>query len=414
MSRTKVAVPLLTLGYGLSAFANFLLSVVTGRRLGPAALGDFALAVAMSRIFYSATDLGLAAHLTRILARNRGAAQHFTSLFATFRILLLPAAVLVVAVEGVQHASVVPFAAIALALGMVSLQQIFESLLLSHDRQTDVAALTIFTSIVVSTASIVWFEAGTSLLGFSVGYALATATSVAAWALWTRRRLEVWPRMAINFPELRAELGRSWPIGASSLLGIAALRAPVLALGWFGSAADVGAFSAVDMFVTAAAILQAAVTSATFPKLAATFRKDPARFRQVFWLSNVLLACVGVAIATSLALFGVPLIHAVFHAKSFGTTSELVRVIAWSTPCLLLVHHNIMIFAASDRERSNVRLMAVWFAIIALFQITLIPAFGLRGAAWGVLLGRLVGLVALCVAIAAARLHRGTDADVAT
>ena len=195
------------------------------------------------------------------------------------------------------------------------------------------------------------------------------------------------------------------------LLGIAALRAPILTLGEFGTSADVGAFSAVDMFVTAAAIMQAAVSSATYPKLAESFRKDPKRFRRLFWASNLALALVGLFTAGFLSLFGVKIIATIFAGKGFQGTAGLIRVIAWSSPCLLLAHHNIMVFAAADNERRNLRLMAAWFIVIAGCQLALVPTYGLLGAAWGVLLGRMIGVGVLVAAIAGTRLHRGGSDD---
>jgi O-antigen/teichoic acid export membrane protein len=407
VSRFKSSIPLLALAYGLAAGANFLLSVLVGRRLGAAALGNFALAVALSRIFYAATDLGVSAHLTRAISRDRSLAQPYTSLFTGFRLSLIPIAVVLVTTVGLSRGETFTFGPIAIALGCVSLQSLFESVLLAHDRQTETASLTIFTSALVATGSMGWFFAGDSLLEFSFVYAAVSFGSIAAWAYWTGRRVAVWPRPKLDGKALAAQLRRSWPIGVSNLLGLSALRAPILVLGWFGTSADVGTFSAIDMFVTAAAILQTAVSNATYPKLAASYRKDPDRYRRLFWGSNLALAAVGVLTAIFLMLFGAPIISIVFASKGFRATAALVRVIAWSAPCLLLVHHNIVIFAAADHERSNVRLMIGWFAVIATFQLALVPTHGLTGAAWGVLLGRLVGLGVLGAAIAASGIHRG-------
>jgi hypothetical protein len=57
----------------------------------------------------------------------------------------------------------------------------------------------------------------------------------------------------------------------------------------------------------------------------------------------------------------------------------------------------------------NLRLMAVWFVIVAGLQLTFVPTYGLQGAAWGLLLGRALGLVALAGAVLASSIHKGGE-----
>ncbi|HET9624035.1 MAG TPA: hypothetical protein VFP84_21835, partial [Kofleriaceae bacterium] len=83
---------LLALAYGGSAAANLLLSVVVGRRLGAAALGHFALAVAVARVCYAASDLGIATHLTRLVSRDRARAGAETARCVVLRAAIVPLA----------------------------------------------------------------------------------------------------------------------------------------------------------------------------------------------------------------------------------------------------------------------------------------------------------------------------------
>ena len=74
-----------------------------------------------------------------------------------------------------------------------------------------------------------------------------------------------------------------------------------------------------------------------------------------------------------------------------GDGARVLPITAWSVPCLLLVQHNILVFAAANRERLNLVVMSVFFAITAGFQLALVPTYGVVGAAWGLLGSRLVG-----------------------
>jgi O-antigen/teichoic acid export membrane protein len=200
---------------------------------------------------------------------------------------------------------------------------------------------------------------------------------------------------------------RSWPIGVSFLFSNAALRFPVLVLGVFGTKEDVGAFAAVDMFVTAGTILQSAVTNTMYPRLAASYRHEPRKFSTLLWTSNALLFGIGLVMALGLAFLGETVIASIFPGRDFARMVDVIPIIAWSTPILLLVHHNIFIFAAADKERSNLRFMAFWCCAIGVAQLILVPRYGLSGAAWGLLVGRLVGMAALVVTVRALAIHRG-------
>jgi O-antigen/teichoic acid export membrane protein len=152
------------------------------------------------------------------------------------------------------------------------------------------------------------------------------------------------------------------------------------------------------------------VSSATFPSLAASYGTDPARFRRLFVMSNVALGLLGVAIAVFLAFAGAPLIAYVFPGKDFTQVGELMPIVAWSTPALLLVHHNVYMFAAANKEDANLRVMGLWFVIITVLQLAIVPSHGVVGAAWALLLARTIGLCLLAVAVVMGGTHRGGKA----
>lgn len=405
------SIPLLAIAYGIAAGASFLLSVTIGRALGVVALGSFALAVAVARIFYAVTDLGVPAHMTKVLSRDRTMGAEYLSLFVVFRASLIPVASVLTASVAVARGDgrdeIVLFGLVAIALGLVTLQGLYEAILLAHEHQQWVATLTVLGSACVAAGALLWFWCRGTLVEFGLVYAAAMAIGNAAWAYWTGTRMHLWPRRLFDSARIKIELSRSWPIGISMFLGIASLKSPVLVLGVFGTSEDVGAFAAVDMFVTASAILQAAVTSATFPRLASSFRTDPPGWRSAYWGSNAALAVAGLGIGLFLTLFGGTVISMVFPGKDFARITTLMPIVGWSAPSLLLVHHNILIFAAADKERMNLRLMAIWFIIVATFQLALVPSYGVVGAAWGVLVGRMLGLVVISLAAVSAAIPQG-------
>jgi O-antigen/teichoic acid export membrane protein len=303
------------------------------------------------------------------------------------------AAIAVAHGEGASTA--IAFALVALALGLVTIQGIYEAVLLALAQRRLVAILTAASSAVVMAACGVWWLAGEQLVALAGGYAAAVLLGVVVWARHSRGHAPLAITLKIDLASTARELRTCWPIGASAALAIAALRAPVLVLGALAQPRDVGTFVAIDTFVTAAGILQAAVTNTSFARLAASFRTDRAAFRSILWRSNAVLAAVGIATALVITLWGGRLASTLFSGRDFDRVGDIAPIIAWSAPALLLVHHNIYVFAAADSERANLALMLVWFAALVGAQLLLVPAYGITGAAWGLLIGRGVGLVAL-------------------
>lgn len=388
---------LLALAYGASAAANLLLSVVVGRRLGAVALGHFALAVAVARVCYAASDFGIATHLTRAVARDPACAGAQTSGWLAVRAAVVPLAMsiaIAVAHDGGVRIAIAS-ALVALALGLVTIQGIYEAALLALARRRLVASLNAVSAAAVMAACAVWWIAGDDLVAFTAGYAAAALLGVAVWARLSRQDVGLGFHLRIDLASTASALRTCWPVGASTVLAIAALRAPVLVLGAFARPGDVGTFVAIDTFVTAAGILQVAVTNSSFPRLAASFRTDRALFRSLLWRSNAVLAAIGIATALGVMLWGASLAQLLFSGRDFARVREVAPIIAWSAPALVLVHHNIYVFAAADSERRNLEVMLVWFALLSAAQLLLVPSYGITGAAWGLLIGRMAGLGAL-------------------
>jgi O-antigen/teichoic acid export membrane protein len=410
-SRSRIAIlgiPILALSYGLWAIAFFVVNLTLGRKLGAATLGVYAIANSSARIFFAATDLGLTSHLTRALARDRGDGQRLTSLIASFRLALFPAAALFAAVVAlVRGAPIATYILIVVAQGLLTLHSLYESVVQAYERPLAAGVLHLSAAAFVICGCLIAIGWSEGLQTFMVINLASLAGGLIVWRGWTQRHLRIAPSWSLERHALSREVRQAWPIGLSFVLSNLALRTPIFVLATFGRDADVGAFAAVDMFIGAATIVQAAITNATYPKLSAAFGKEPSTFRRLFLRSNASLCLLGLLIATVLAFGGHTVVRLLLPDKDFEAIDVLMPIAAWSTPILLLVHHNILLFAAANRERLNIAFMAAWWASIAFAQFLLVPTFGLVGAAWALLLGRTLGLVVLVFVVIITGLHRG-------
>lgn len=379
------------------ALANLLITLTIGRTLGALVLGIYAFSAATARIVYAISDLGIGTHLKRTIARNPTLAPSHTNLFITFRILIMPLAVVVVAGSGVamgySHMGVI--FTIAAAFGLNEVGKIHEALFIARLR----VYLVFLTRMVYATSLIsgclLWYYLGGDFLGIC-------QVIFVAWFLnlicnWVSGRISegFWPYPSWNTKLFLQNIIHSIPIGASTVLAIATVRCPVLFLSWFRGPEETGQYAAVEMFVFATTMMQTAVSNVSYPVLSRSFGTIPNLYRQTFIRSNITLLSCGLAFAICFTFWGGDIVRFVFPHKDYSGLDTVACILGWATPLLLLIHHNIFVFAASHQERVNTLLMCFGLAMVVTFEWILVPHWGLIGAALGVSLGRLLGLAAI-------------------
>ncbi len=408
--RRFASAALLIVCYGLGAVATAVSSIAIGRFLGAAALGVYSFAVSTSRIAHAGLELGLNTHFTRLVARDRGQAEARGSLFVTARALMVPVVVGATTLAAVltdMH-DLLAVALLALGVGLTAIASLYEALFIAHDDFGSVTRLNILAAFLLLLGTIAWVVLGRDLVLCTSLYLASAAAALGAWVGRARARYGFRVRATWQPARLLAELRRSAPIGVSVVLGLAALKCPVIVLASFSNSTVVGRYAAVEMFITGAGLIQVAITNVSFPMLSQAFGKDPAAYRRVFWLSNGVLAGAGVLIALFLSAWGDPLVHLIYRGRDFAGLDNLIPVMAWSIPFLLLAHHNVYVFAAANRQGRNSLLMLVWFLAVGTLQVVLVPRYGLAGAAWGLLIGRAIGFGGVAIAGYIDAVHVGT------
>ena len=395
--------------YALNAMVTLILAVGIGRSLGAAALGMYAFAVAASRVFYSGADLGIGSHLKRVLARDPSLARKHISVFVTFRLTVIPLAVVCLVAVGVALGmrDVLPIALIAVSNGLLAVYAIHEAFFIVHGKARLVTIAAVVYSLGLVTSGLIWFVCGGSLPQLCGVLVAATALKVfVAWA-FARVYARFWPSPDMDLRFVALALKRSIPIGLSVLQAIATLKLPVLILTAYATSRDVGAYAGAEMLVVAATIIQPAVSSVALPRLSRAFGDSPAWFRQMFWWSNGFLLLYGLGFSTIFFFWGGELVSFVFPARDFSQLGGVVGVLAWSVPLILLTHHNIHVFAAANQEKATAGTMLVGLVAVAALVTFLCARMGIEGAAWGVLAGRAVGFTFGVLVCFAKGIYRG-------
>lgn len=248
--------------------------------------------------------------------------------------------------------------------------------------------------------------AGTAAFWLSrdtVWAATATALSYLPWLLWDLRSLRAMigplgPRW--SWARQRALLARVLPLGFVTAIGSLQTTIPRYFVDAYGDRTDVGVFGNLSYLLVAGNLVVAAIANAVLPRLARHAAEQAwgpfTRTLRIMILIGVALAAVGVV---ACVLLGEPVLRLLYSEQEAAN----VDVLIWMAAAAGLVWSYVFLGTALDAMRRFT--VQPWIhgsstAVIAGACALLVPSYGLRGAAWGTLIGYGVECLLYVVAVA--------------
>lgn len=220
-----------------------------------------------------------------------------------------------------------------------------------------------------------WALAASPVLAILVGLALLRASGA---------------QPAPDAPEARTSLEvlrLAFPLGVNGLLALLSLRVEILALPFFVGDHSTGLFAAALKVVDSLILVPAAIAAGAMPALtreAMRGGRGPVRER-----TATTVALLGVPAAVGLFALAPGVVRLLF-GDEYAPAALPLRILA---PALLAIFlNNVLLHALLALGRAPLlpRLTAVRVAIAASCALTLIPRFGISGAAFGFTLSELV------------------------
>lgn len=214
----------------------------------------------------------------------------------------------------------------------------------------------------------------------SVPIAQVVGEGIGAIVLW-----RLLPAGIRNLPfTMRASVVRgmfraSWPLILNSLLGLAIFNSDFLFLRGFRDSAAVGLYAAAYTLVSFFLNLGAAYTMSLLPPMT-RLRHDATAARALYDRSMVQVLAGAIPIATGGFLIAGPVIAMVFGAR-YGESAAPLRILMLSIPAALIRNVAQSVLVGYGRQDQLLH-TAIWAtAINLLLNLTLIPVWGLIGAA---------------------------------
>ncbi len=381
--RRNVAVVAVT---GLVDGVGLMLALVgIARALGPAAYGQFAAAYALVMLAAVITEGGLAAAVTRGIARDRQTAGSYVGRALALRFVLaaitwIASVIVALAVFGDDRVRSV--AVLGGYAAFVSLSQLGDAVFRAHERMglTLRGVATERATLIVALVAL--SLRGPSLDGVGAAFVLSGAARLAVVAV-PSIRLAGSPALRIDLGAWTRLMREALPLGMTAAMASVSWRIDVLMLSVLvpGSFAVVGTYNAAYTVFSAAMLGAGAITITVYPAVSRLHARAPAAVRGLCRRAVGWLMVIGL-LATAAVFVAAPWIVAAIYGERFEASAAVLRVLAWALVAASVGIFTRTVLPAIDRDWHAGAIMGVGALANVGLNFLLIPRFAGLGAAW--------------------------------
>lgn len=365
-----------------------LLFLFIGRALGPSEAGIYNLAVTFLTITLALSAWGLDELLVREVAPRREASGQFLVNYLLLRLLLAVVAYILLLFA---LATLLPYSArtdaviriIALALFPEALFTLCHALFVAHERLGPPTAAAVVNSTLKFGSGLWLIAAGAPLTTIAWVLPVAATLSLLVYFPFLIPLLrglggQILARPSLHFAR---EQFRQTPgfilIGLFSTIDF---QLDTFLISLFLGAAELGWYGAAQMIMLGLRMMPVAVRTTIYPLLARARQEQPERLPYLYRRINRYLLILGLPIAAGITLIAEPLITLLF-TDTFAPTAPALRVMIWTLVFSFLTVPNARLMLVHGRQRALGWLTGLAMLANVLFNLLLIPRFGITGAA---------------------------------
>jgi O-antigen/teichoic acid export membrane protein len=364
--------------------------VIYGARvLGAAGYGVFSYAVTLAGLFAIFIDLGINSILIRDGAKT--SPDERQRLFSTTLLMkvILMAAVIIFIVTVAPYFSTLPGARVLLPF--VALMTVFDgmreflsSLFRAEEKMQWDAAAFLASNIAVVFFGFIFLRIAATPFSFTGAYALGTAVGAFVAVLFLRNRFKK-VFSGVSLKRMGIILKSAWPFAIISALGVLLTSSDILIISWMKSASDVGIYSAGIRIIQLLYIIPTIIQLSTLPILSRLTKGDPGKFRLAFEKIFSLVFLVSLPISLGGAILGAQIMGLVFgNAYVVGGMALSILMLGISIDYAGGVISNSVF--VRDHQKSLITCTAIAGVANILFDLLLIPRWGMAGSAMATLI----------------------------
>ena len=365
--------------------------IYAARILGANDWGVFSYALSLAAFFTVFTDFGISTVITRESAKDLSVQEKY---FATS--LVIKAAMTVISISAFlalapfivkQDAGMALLPIIILLVSLDGMRDFAASLSRAWEKMEVEAFIQIATNVAIVIGGFVALLSYRTSFALSVGYTIGVGIGMLA-AFYPFRRYFTNIKQTFDGSLIKPILYASWPIGMLGLMTATMLNTDTIMIGWFRSMTDVGYYSAGQRIAQIIFMVPALITTALFPSFA-KLAADKERLRSAIERSLLVLLMVAAPMAIGGALLAKDIMYLIYGDQ------YLAGSLAFAIMCLTIVSGFIApvlgnaIFAL-NKEKKLFTYIILGISGNFLFNLLLIPRFGIAGAALSTLINQTI------------------------
>jgi O-antigen/teichoic acid export membrane protein len=383
------------------------------RYLGPSGFGVLSFALAFTGIFAVFADFGLQLLITREVARDKNLTQKYLANFSLMKIILAVFAYGLIAI--IINLMAYPWQTILVVylLGVYvicsAFTQMFYSTFQAYERMEFQAIGQFLNSVLMLVSIVVAIRLGLDIVIFAYIYvAVALVTLIYSYIVMKSRFFEYSVNWVPNMLEMdrdfwKLTFKRVLPFGLSQVFVTSFYWISTILLSLMKGDAMVGWYNASYRMVLILSFIPAAVIAAIYPVMAKLFVTSQDTLKIVHERSLKYLATLAIPLGIGTTILASRFISLIFGSE-YAESVTALQILVWSEVCIFISMPLANLFNSMNKQLLTMVITAICLIINVVFNLALIPQYGLIGASATTVLTEAVSLI-LCLVFAAGMSH---------
>lgn len=375
--------------------------IYAARVLGAHDWGTFSYALGIAAFLTVFTDIGVNAYITRELARGTGLErQYLGTAFAIKLILIFIVCGITLTLLpwlSIDEQSKILIPILLLVFIVDTIRDLGSALSRALERMEIEAGVGIFTNFAIALLGFILLRSMGSATALAYAYAIGSGLGLLAMIgiLWPYCKGISRTIQLHLAPEI---LRTAWPFGLLGIMGAVMLNSDIIIIGWLRTVTEVGYYAATQKIILLAYVLPGMVASSVFPVTARLVGTNPEKAKLILEQATTLMLIIAIPIAVLTILFApwiIELLFGVAYLPGLTTLKILALTMIIVFPSTILGNA----LFAYNRERHLATFVCASIATNIIFDLLLIPTFGIAGAAVGTIITQLISNIWLYITI---------------
>lgn len=385
----------ITVSEVISKGVAFFLLIWVARYFGPNDYGKIAFSLSYVALFAFFIDFGFTSIVIREIARDQSkSTKYIENVLAielilglvTFGLIFISAHFLG---KGPEVSKLVYLFGVATILDCFTI--FFQSVFCANERMEYVAISRFIQGVSLLGVVVFLIIHRSSIITLGYAFVIASIVSAISTLLITRKFFSKF-FLKINFDTWKEILKEAWPIGLINFAALMFQSLDAIFLGFFKSNREVGLYSAASRIIIGTYFLLAILSSVFLPPISRAFKEGHDKLKNIIEKYAFLNICIGIPIGIG-GFFVAPQLIPFLYGNQYSESIIPFQILSLNLILIFMIalYGQPLIFF--DKQRKFLKSYLIGLLVNIIFNIILIPRFGLTGAAITAILTQLTILM---------------------